>query len=125
MTYSVACLIKCINHMINKKSKAAAAPNKKVIITKTGKVIELNDESGQAPDKQESGIIEAIENIVVQLKDKSESNVKYVKDYIEDLLNTLMKYNWDMNVQLDEFSGEELRNKAFTVIKKLNYDLLR
>ena len=53
------------------------------------------------------------------------SNVKYVKDYIEDFLNTLMKYNWDMNVQLDEFSGEELRNKAFTVIKKLNYDLLR
>ena len=51
--------------------------------------------------------------------------MKYVKDYIEDLLNTLMKYNWDMNVQLDEFSGEELRNKAFTVIKKLNYDLLR
>ena len=117
MTYSVACLIKCINHMINKKSKAAAAPNKKVIITKTGKVIELNDESGQALEKQESGIIEAIDNIVVQLKDKSESNVKYVKDYIEDLMNTLMKYNWDMNVQLDEFSGEELRNKAFLVIK--------
>ena len=107
MTYSVACLIKCINHMINKKSKAAAAPNKKVIITKTGKVIELNDESGQALEKQESGIIE------------------YVKDYIEDLMNTLMKYNWDMNVQLDEFSGEELRNKAFLVIKKLNYDLLK
>ena len=125
MTYSVACLIKCINHMINKKSKAAAAPNKKVIITKTGKVIELNDESGQALEKQESGIIEAIDNIVVQLKDKSESNVKYVKDYIEDLMNTLMKYNWDMNVQLDEFSGEELRNKAFLVIKKLNYDLLK
>lgn len=125
MTYSVACLIKCINHMINKKSKAVAAPNKKVIITKTGKVIELNDESGQALEKQESGIIEAIDNIVVQLKDKSESNVKYVKDYIEDLMNTLMKYNWDMNVQLDEFSGEELRNKAFLVIKKLNYDLLK
>ena len=125
MTYSVACLIKCINHMINKKSKAAAAPNKKVIITKTGKVIELNDESGQALEKQESGIIEAIDNIVVQLKDKSESNVKYVKDYIEDLMNTLMKYNWDMNVRLDEFSGEELRNKAFLVIKKLNYDLLK
>ena len=93
MTYSVACLIKCINHMINKKSKAAAAPNKKVIITKTGKVIELNDESGQALEKQESGIIEAIDNIVVQLKDKSESNVKYVKDYIED-------YEYTHEVQL-------------------------
>ncbi len=52
--------------MLDKKgtSKAASAPNKKVIITKTGKVIELSDESGQAPVKQqESGVIEAIDNI--------------------------------------------------------------
>ena len=75
--------------MINKKSKAAAAPNKKVIITKTGKVIELNDESGQALEKQESGIIEAIDNIVVQLKDKSESNVKYCLLYTSDAADEL------------------------------------
>jgi hypothetical protein len=113
--------------MLDKKgsSKAASSPNKKVIITKTGKVIELSDESGQAPVKQqESGVIEAIDNIVVLLKDKSEENVKYVKAYIEDLLNTLMKTKWDKDTMLSQFDAEELRSKTFQVIKKLNLDLL-
>ena len=59
-TYAVACLVKVIHRMLDKKgtSKAASSPNKKVIITKTGKVIELSDESGQAPVKQqESGVL--------------------------------------------------------------------
>lgn len=126
-TYSVTCLIKCINTMLDKKgaAKAASAPNKKVIITKTGKVIELSDESGQTPVKQQdSGIIDAIDNIVVALKDKSEENVKYVKAYIEDLLSALMKTRFDKDTMLSQFDAEELRSKALQVIKRLNLDLL-
>ena len=126
-TYAVACLVKVIHRMLDKKgtSKAASSPNKKVIITKTGKVIELSDESGQAPVKQqESGVIEAIDNIVVLLKDKSEENVKYVKAYIEDLLNALMKTKWDKDTMLSQFDAEELRAKSFQVIKRLNMDML-
>ena len=126
-TYAVACLVKVIHRMLDKKgtSKAASSPNKKVIITKTGKVIELSDESGQSPVKQqESGVIEAIDNIVVLLKDKSEENVKYVKAYIEDLLNALMKTKWDKDTMLSQFDAEELRAKSFQVIKRLNMDML-
>ena len=126
-TYSVACLVKVVNRILDKKgtSKAAAAPNKKVIITKTGKVIELSDESGQAPVKQqESGVIDAIDNIVVTLKDKSEANVEYVKSYIEDLLSSLMKTKFDKDTMLTQFDAEELRAKTFQVIKRLNLDML-
>ena len=126
-TYAVACLVKVIHRMLDKKgtSKAASSPNKKVIITKTGKVIELSDESGQSPVKQqESGVIEAIDNIVVLLKDKSEENVKYVKAYIEDLLNAVMKTKWDKDTMLSQFDAEELRAKSFQVIKRLNMDML-
>lgn len=126
-TYSVACLVKVVNRILDKKgtSKAAASPNKKVIITKTGKVIELSDESGQAPVKQqESGVIDAIDNIVVTLKDKSEANVEYVKSYIEDLLSSLMKTKFDKDTMLTQFDAEELRAKTFQVIKRLNLDML-
>lgn len=126
-TYCVACLVKVVHRMLDKKgsSKSASSLNKKVIITKTGKVIELSDESTQAPVKQqESGIIEAIENIVVVLKDKSEENVKYVKSYIEDLLNALMKTKWDKDTMLSQFDAEELRTKTLQVIKRLNCDML-
>ena len=126
-TYTVACLVKVINRMLDKKgtSKSASGPNKKVIITKTGKVIELSDESGQAPVKQqESGVIEAIDNIVLLLKDKSDENVAYVKAYIEDLLEALMRTKWDKDTMLTQFDAEELRSKAYQVIKKLNMDLL-
>lgn len=126
-TYAVACLVKVVHRMLDKKgsSKAASAPNKKVIITKTGKVIELSDETGQQPVKQqESGVIEAIDNIVVMLKDKSEDNVSYVKSYIEDLLNALMKTKWDKDTMLTQFDAEDLRSKTYQVIKRLNIDLL-
>ncbi len=126
-TYAVACLVKVVHRMLDKKgsSKAASAPNKKVIITKTGKVIELSDETGQQPVKQqESGVIEAIDNIVVMLKDKSEDNVAYVKSYIEDLLNALMKTKWDKDTMLTQFDAEDLRSKTYQVIKRLNIDLL-
>lgn len=126
-TYAVACLVKVVHRMLDKKStsKAASAPNKKVIITKTGKVIELSDESGQTPVKQqETGVIDAIDNIVVMLKDKSDENVAYVKAYIEDLLNTLMKTKYDKDTMLTQFDAEELRTKTFQVIKRLNMDLL-
>ena len=125
-TYSVVCLIKVVEKLLDRKggssSRSESSPNKKVIITKTGKVIELSDESGQAPVKQqESGVIEAIDNIVVLLKDKSEENVKYVKAYIEDLLNALMKTKWDKDTMLSQFDAEELRAKSFQVI---NMDML-
>lgn len=126
-TYAVACLVKVVHRMLDRKggSKTASAPNKKVIITKTGKVIELSDETSQAPVKQqESGVIEAIDNIIVMLKDKSEENVAYVKSYIEDLLNALMKTKYDKDTMLSQFDAEELRTKAFQVIKRLNIDLL-
>lgn len=126
-TYAVACLVKVVHTMLDKKggAKTASAPNKKVIITKTGKVIELSDESGQTPVKQmETGVIEAIDNIVVLLKDKSEENVAYVKSYIEDLLNNLTKTKYDKDTMLSQFDAEELRAKTFQVIKRLNMDLL-
>jgi hypothetical protein len=126
-TYAVACLVKVISRMLDKKSasKAASAPNKKVIITKTGKVIELSDEANQTPVKQqESGVIEAIDNIIVLLKDKSEENVSYVKSYIGDLLEALMKTKFDKDTMLSLFDAEELRAKAFQVIKRLNMDML-
>lgn len=126
-TYAVACLVRVIHRMLDKKgtSKSAGGPNKKVIITKTGKVIELSDESSQTPVKQqESGVIDAIDNIVLLLKDKSEENVEYVKAYINDLLDTLMKTKWDKDTMLTQFDAEEIRAKAFQVIKKLNMDLL-
>ncbi len=126
-TYSVACLVRVVHRMLDKKgaAKASSSPNKKVIITKTGKVIELSDESGQAPVKQqESGVIEAIDNIVVLLKDKTEESVTYVKSYIEDLLSALMKTKWDKDTMLSQFDAEELRAKSYQVIKRLNNDLL-
>lgn len=126
-TYAVACLVKVVHRMLDKKgsAKTASAPNKKVIITKTGKVIELSDESGQTPVKQqESGVIEAIDNIVVMLKDKSEEHVAYVKSYIEDLLDSLMKTKYDKDTMLSQYDAEELRTKTFQVIKRLNLDLI-
>ena len=68
-------------------------------------------------------MIEAIDNIVVLLKDKSEENVKYVKAYIEDLLNALMKTKWDKDTMLSQVDAEELRAKSFQVIKRLNMDM--
>ncbi len=127
-TYAVACLVKVVRRMIDKKSgtpKVASAPSKKVIVTKTGKVIELSDEANQQTVRQmDSGVIEAIDNIASLLKDKSEVNVSYVKSYIEDLLESLMKTKWDKDTMLSQFDAEDLRAKTYQVIKRLNLDLL-
>lgn len=130
-TYSVACLVKVIEVLVSKKikeeAKADAAPNKKVIITKTGKVIELSDESEETPVKnkpQEPNIIEYIEKIGSHLVDGSDENVEYVKAYIDDWLNYLMNNKFDKDLMLTLFDAEELRTKTYQVIKKLSYDLV-
>lgn len=129
-TYSVVCLIKVVEKLIDRKggsSKTESTPNKKVIITKTGKVIELSDEGTQAPSANTSlapTVIENINNIVVALKDKSEENVTYVQSYINDWLDTVVNAKLDKNVMLPLYECEELRTKTLQVVKKLRADLL-
>ncbi len=130
-TYSVVCLIKVVEKLLDKKgagqAKAESTPNKKVIITKTGKVIELSDEGSQSPSSNASlspTIIENINNIVVALKDKSEENVAYVQAYVNDWLDTIVDAKMDKNNMLALYEAEELRGKTLQVIKKLRADLL-
>ncbi|SEP92194.1 hypothetical protein SAMN02910369_00877 [Lachnospiraceae bacterium NE2001] len=132
-TYSVVCLIKAAEKLLDKKTagttvKPESTPNKKVIITKTGKVIELSDEGSQTPSGSNGtvspSVVDNINNIQLILKDKSEENVEYVKDYVNDWLDTLMKSKFDMDTMLSLFEAEELRTKTFQVIKKLRADIL-
>ncbi len=130
-TYSVVCLIKVVEKLLDKKgagqAKAESTPNKKVIITKTGKVIELSDEGTQSQSTNTSlspTIIENINNIIVALKDKSEENVAYVKAYVNDWLDTVVDAKMDKNTMLPLYEAEELRGKTLQVIKKLRADLL-
>ncbi len=132
-TYSVVCLVKVIEKLLDKKGGAGApkqesAPNKKVIITKTGKVIELSDESSQSTVSSNNSlapnIIENVNNIVVALKDKSEENVAYVQAYINDWLDTVVTAKLDKNTMLPLYEAEELRTKTLQVIRKLRADLL-
>ena len=130
-TYSVVCLIKAVEKLLDKKGGPAAkpesSPNKKVIITKTGKVIELSDESNPSPTSSSiptSSVVENINNIQATLKDKSDENVEYVKEYVNDWLDTLMKVKFDMDTMLSLFEAEELRTKTFQVLKKLRADVL-
>lgn len=130
-TYSVVCLIKVVEKLLDKKgagqAKAESTPNKKVIITKTGKVIELSDEGSQSPASNASlspTIIENINNIIVALKDKSEENVSYVQAYVNDWLDTVVDAKMDKNTMLPLYEAEELRSKTLQVIKKLRADLL-
>ena len=82
VTYSVACLVKVVELLIVRKDKQAApevTPNKRVIITKTGKVIELSDESDDKPVNNKSSeptVIEHIHNIGEYLKNRGEENVQ-------------------------------------------------
>ena len=133
-TYSVICLVKVVEKLLDKKAGSTASslptPNKKVIITKTGKVIELSDEGVQAdPTKQGSTslaptVIENLNNIVVSLKDKSDENVDYVKAYVNDWLDTIVQAKFDKNTMMPLYEAEELRTKTLQVIKKLRADLL-
>lgn len=130
-TYSVVCLIKVVEKLLDRKggssSRSDSSPNKKVIITKTGKVIELSDEGAQTQNNNttlQPTVIENLNNIIVTLKDKSEANVKYVQAYVNDWLNAIVDAKLDKNSMLQLFEAEELRNKTLTVIKKLRADLL-
>lgn len=132
VTYSVVCLIKAVEKLMERRTGGAAkpesSPNKKVIITKTGKVIELSDE-GSTPsggDKKSSApsVVENINNIENSLKDKSEENVAYVKSYINDWLDAIMKSRIDIDTMLPLFEAEDLRTKSFQLLKKLRADLL-
>ncbi len=130
-TYSVVCLIKVVEKLLDRKgagqSKQESAPNKKVIITKTGKVIELSDEGSNTPVSnaaQTPNVIENINNIVVALKDKSEENVSYVQSYLNDWLNAIVAAKIDKTNMMPLYEAEELRTKTLQVIKKLRADLL-
>ena len=130
-TYSVVCLIKVVEKLLDRKgagqAKQESAPNKKVIITKTGKVIELSDEGSNTPVSnatQTPNVIENINNIVVALKDKSEENVSYVQSYLNDWLNAIVAAKIDKTTMMPLYEAEELRNKTLQVVKKLRADLL-
>jgi len=132
-TYSVVCLVKAVEKLLDKKGggtqvKAESTPNKKVIITKTGKVIELSDEGSQTPSGSNNtatpSVVENINNIQAILKDKSDENVEYVKDYVNDWIDSLMKAKFDMDTMLSLFEAEELRTKTLQVLKKLRADIL-
>lgn len=130
-TYSVACLIVVVKLLIVRTKAVKAAPqiasNERVIITKTGKVIKLSDESNDKPaNNGGSGptVIECIHDINAHLKDHSEENVKYVKNYIEDWVNFLMDNKFDKDSLLPLFDAEEVRAKTLQLIKKLNYDMV-
>lgn len=130
-TYSDICLIKAVEKLLDKNGSGSvgneSAPNKKVIITKTGKVIELSDESSPVASTKTSistFVVDNINNIQMSLKDKSEENVEYVKDYLNDWIDTLMKAKFDMETMLSLFEAEELRGKTYQVLKKLRADIL-
>lgn len=133
VTYSVACLVKAVEIFISRSNaktveKPMEKPNKRVIITKTGKVIELSDESDTptpvASQPQGPTVVDYINNIENSLKNTSEENVEYVKTYLADWIDFLMDNRFDKDMLLEVFEAEEVRNKTLQVIKKLSYDLL-
>ena len=129
-TYSVACLVRVVEMLIVRSGDQMtpeAKPNKRVIITKTGKVIELSDESDDKPvnsGNNEPTVIEHINNIETNLKDRKPENIEYVKNYIEDWVEMLMSNKFDKDTLLSLFDAEEVRNKTLQTIKKLNYDMV-
>ncbi|MCM1159085.1 MAG: hypothetical protein NC300_09775 [Bacteroidales bacterium] len=129
-TYSIACLVKVVELLIVRKSKndiPESTPNKRVIITKTGKVIELSDESDNKPVNSGSNdmtVIEHINCIEDYLRDRREENIEYVKSYIEDWIGFLMQNKFDKDSLLSVFDAEDIRTKTLQTIKKLNYDMV-
>ena len=129
-TYSVACLVRVIEKLIVRNGDQIvpeAKPNKKVIITKTGKVIELSDESDDKPvngGNEGPSVIEHIKNIEINLKNRSPENVEYVKSYIEDWVEILMQNKFDKGSNLTIFDAEEIRIKTLRTIKKLVHDMI-
>lgn len=128
LTYSVACLVKAVEIMISRKPSAEKkdqSANKRVIITKTGKVIELSDETGttQTVNKPETNVISYINDIGSFLLNRSDENVAYVKRYMDEWIKALMENQFDKDSMLDLSDAEELRNKTLIIIKKLNCDM--
>lgn len=129
-TYSVACLVKVVEILIARKEKKAvpeSTPNKRVIITKTGKVIELSDESDEKPVSSKNDdptVIDHIHHIEDYLRDRREENVEYVKNYIEDWIEYLMQNKFDKDSLLSSFEAEEAREKTLQTIKRLSYDMV-
>ena len=130
-TYAVAYLVKAIEAIITKgsaqnKASVSSTPNKRVIVTKTGKVIELSDEpNGGSPVAiPESNVINHINNIGSYLLDNSDANVKYVQEYIDDLIRHLMEVGFDKDCLLTPFEADDLRTRTFVVIKKLLNDMV-
>ena len=104
-----------------------STPNKRVIITKTGKVIELSDESDDKPVSSKSSdptVIDHINHIEDYLRDRREENVEYVKNYIEDWIEYLMQNKFDKDSFLSAFEAEEVREKTLQTIKRLSFDMV-
>lgn len=125
----MACLIKAVEILISRKApeeKKEDGQSKRVIITKTGKVIELSDESNQTTiaAKPESNVITYINNVDKFLIDKSEEKVAYVRKYLDDWIKALMEKQIDKDKLLDLNDAEDFRSHTLKVIKKLHLDLI-
>lgn len=129
-TYAIAYLMKVIEEIISKAApktaQSTSSNNKRVIVTKTGKVIELSDEttgSSSTNKEAENNIISYINGIGSYLNVNTEENIEYVQSYINDLINRLMEVGFDKNVFLSVFEADDIRSKTWRVIKKLMYDI--
>jgi hypothetical protein len=129
-TYAIAYLIKAIEEILTKSapksSSSSSSSNKRVIVTKTGKVIELSDETtggASAPAAPESNVISYINNIGSYLVVNTPENVEYVQSYLNGLIDYLMEVGFDKDHFLSVFEADELRSKTWEVIKKLMYDM--
>ena len=127
-TYSVAYLIKAIEEILTKQAPktTAAKSNKRVIVTKTGKVIELSDETTNTSKKEgypENNVINYINNVGDYLLNSSPEHVDYVKSYLNDLIAAFMNVDFDKTSFLTGYEADNLRAQCWKVIKKLMYDM--
>ena len=58
------------------------------------------------------------------MKNRSEENAAYVKRYITDWVNMLMASKFDRDTLLSPIEAEDVRNKTWETIKKLNLDMV-